>query len=197
MALSSPTCIFAPFWIEMALLLKFSEAKLPQQNARAECNDRNILRKARILLAASGLKPGWWSYAVRSTTFTLKRIYCKWIEDIPFYRFYRRNPNIKLLKVFGAQGYALDRSSKTKPNLRSVPIIFLGYADERKSYVVLYTTTNHVGYCRTLQLDEEEAIISVEKRDIYWTKSISSCQPETQKKMQDTISGQHTQLFTV
>ena len=67
------------------------------------------------------------------------------------------------MKAFVSGGYALDRSPKTKLNPRSVPIILVGYADERKSYVVLYTTTNHVGYCRTLQLDEEEATIRVEK----------------------------------
>ena len=86
---------FRSFLSKNGTSFEFSEAKLPQQNGRAECNNRNILRKARILLATSGLKPSWWPYAVRSATFTLNKIYCISIEDVPFSRFYGRNPTLK------------------------------------------------------------------------------------------------------
>lgn len=112
----------------------------PAQNGVAERMNRTILDAARSMLHASGLPMSYWVYAVQTAVYVRNRCPTKALDGITPYQAWRgEKPNLSHLRVFGCRAHMHlgDNKRNGKLAARSIPVIFIGYSNEAKAWLVL------------------------------------------------------------
>ena len=103
----------------------------PQQNGRAEVQNRILLNSVRCMLSQSGLDPCFWAEAFMTSIYIKNRLITKASPDkTPYEIFFGKRPNYSRLRVFGCYAYYYDSSmsmSKNKLKHRGIKGIFVGY----------------------------------------------------------------------
>ena len=77
----------------------------------------------------------------------------KW--NTPFEAYFRHNPDVSNLRVFGSTTWAwipLDKRKDLQP--QSIECIFIGYPDEYKLSKLLYINTKHIIIERSVKFNE-------------------------------------------
>ena len=142
---------------EKGIVFEFSEAYVSEMNGAAERANRIIWEKSLCMLQGANLKKSFWVEAVYTATFLSNRTPTEAKRITPYERFWNKKPNLSMLRVFGARGYAL-KHRKSKLESKSEQIIFLGYAPEMRSYKVYLVDKQKLATRRTIKLDEEKLI---------------------------------------
>lgn len=108
----------------------------PEQNSKVEREMRTVVEAARTMLQAGRLGKEFWAEAVNSAIFVLNRSGTSSIPGkTPFELWCGKMPNLKFLKVFGAEAYShIPKEKRRKWDSKSKRGIFVGYDDKTKGY---------------------------------------------------------------
>ncbi|MBW0547114.1 hypothetical protein O181_086829 [Austropuccinia psidii MF-1] len=100
----------------------------PQQNPFAERGNRTTISKARFLLKDSGMDSSLWAEAANTAVYLENLMRSKNINsEVPFERWFDREPSLKHLQPFGCLAIALKQKSNEKFDESGK--LFLGYGE--------------------------------------------------------------------
>jgi len=108
-----------------------------QQNGRAERFQQTILNKADSLRHQAGLSEGFWKFAVMAAIYIYNRTpFARADWKTPYELWFRNQPNVSRLRVFGCQAYVhiLKEKRSSKLSAKAKEMIFIGYLPSSKGY---------------------------------------------------------------
>ena len=101
------------------------------------------MKCARIPMIEKDVAPKYWREAISTIVHTLNQVQLKkGTNKTPYELWYRYNPNICYLKVFGRKH--LKDIRKWKLDAKSDQGIFLGYSTKRKAHKCINLKTNKI-----------------------------------------------------
>lgn len=132
-----------------------SAAYNPQQNGRAERENRTLVEHAKCMIHAKELPKKLWAEAINTTVYVLNRIPVSGNETTPYEQWFKKKPSVKHLRVFGTTCYVLipqQFRKKWEPKSRKGKLV--GYTDTDKNYRVWYEDKDRVDVVRDIKFDE-------------------------------------------
>jgi hypothetical protein len=128
----------------------------PHQNDVAEHRNQTIVQMAWNMMKATQMPGRFWGEVVTMAVFILNRVLTKSVEGKTHYKAWNgEQPPVHFFRTFGCVAHV----KVVKPNLkklddRSVPMVFIGYEDDDKSYRVYGPIGNHVHVTRNVVFEE-------------------------------------------
>ncbi|KAE9158599.1 hypothetical protein PF004_g31826 [Phytophthora fragariae] len=117
--------------------------------------NRSLVEMARCMLYHEGIDKKWWAEAVNTSAWIINRIPNTVTVKTPYEIVYKKKPQLKNLKVFGALGYGhIPDEKRRKLDAKAFEYRFLGYEDGVKGYRVLNVETGQVKIVRTVKFME-------------------------------------------
>ena len=145
------------FWTEKGIKAEFITRGRSFQNGLVERANRTVQEGIMTLLSGASISKWYWPYAGKTFVYLSNRTGTRVLDyKTPYEVFYGKVPDLKHLRVFGSLGTATTGEHKGKLETRGKPIMFLGYSEDERSYVVLWKEKNAIGTSRTVSLDEME-----------------------------------------
>ncbi|PKU64015.1 Retrovirus-related Pol polyprotein from transposon TNT 1-94 [Dendrobium catenatum] len=128
----------------------------PQQNGVAERKHRHLLETVCALLFHANLPTHFWTEALLTAAHTINRLPSKNSNNkSPFELLFHSQPDFSHLKVFGCLCYPwIPTSLHHKFQPRSMPCVFLGYAENTKGYLCFNTVTGRTHISRHVKFFE-------------------------------------------
>ena len=128
---------------------------VPQQNGKIERRNRTIMECARALLFDSKLSLDYWDLAVSAANYLINR----WVAKsgiVPIEKFLNLPVKRDHLKVFGCLAYwkMPDIMRKTKLDPVSLPVVFVGYTESPKNYLLLDPRNKNIFKSCNVTFDE-------------------------------------------
>ncbi|CAN0905823.1 Retrovirus-related Pol polyprotein from transposon TNT 1-94, partial [Linum grandiflorum] len=116
--------------------LRSDNGGTPQHNGVAEKMNRTIVEKVRCMLRMSDLPKTFWAEAVQCAVYLINRSPSIPLGlDIPYRAWKGRDPTYSHLRVFGSKAYMhVPKEQRSKLDSKTVPCIFVGYADEEYGF---------------------------------------------------------------
>lgn len=132
----------------------------PEQNGKAERENRTIIEAARTMLVSKNLPTYLWAEAVNTAIHVLNRTTSKRTPEVtPYELWNKRKPIINHFKIFGTAGYvnipALHRK-KFQPNAKKV--IMVGYQEDSTNYRIFDPEKRVISLARDVVFDEQCAV---------------------------------------
>ena len=154
----------------------------PEQNGRAERDNRTIIESARTMLLAKGLPRYLWAEAVNCAVYVLNRTAWGVDAPTPYEMWVGKAPNLKHLRIFGSEAFVhIPKQFTKKFDARAKKLIFVGYKDNSANYRLFDPRTRRVEEARNVVFresigstaadssrdedDEEEIILPAEEED--------------------------------
>lgn len=118
------------------IIHEFSSPYIHEQNGRAEREIRTITESARSMLIGKNVSAKLWPEAVNTAAYLLNRIVMRQGETkTPFEKWFGRKPEVRHLRVFGADAYLNIRKEKrNKFDSKSKKMILVGYDNDSTNY---------------------------------------------------------------
>ena len=128
----------------------------PQQNGVAERMNRTLLECARSMLFHAKMPLRFWADAINTAAYIRNRCTSTVLNwHTPYEIWFKRQPNISNLKVFGCNAYVhTPKEKRKKLDAKSTKCIFIGYADPRKGYRMYDPSTKKVILSRDVKFCE-------------------------------------------
>lgn len=128
----------------------------PQQNGKAERENRTIVESARTMLHAKNLPLILWAEAVNCAVYVLNRTVLAANEVTPYEEWVGKPPNLKHLRIFGSTAYVnIPKQFTKKFDARAKKVIFVGYKDNSPNYRVYDPVTHKVSEARDVVFNEK------------------------------------------
>lgn len=146
-------------------------AYTPEQNGKIERENRTIVEAARTMLHTKNLNKSLWAESVNTAVYTINRTGTSSIKDkTPFEIYFRKEPEIKHLRVFGTKVFThIPKQKRQKWDPKSEKGIFVGYVENVKGYRVWYPETNKINVSREVifknEIVDNEVSINENERD--------------------------------
>lgn len=138
----------------------------PQQNGKAERENRTIVESARTMLLAKGLPKSLWAEAVNCAVYVLNRTVWSTGGKTPYEQWIGKVPNIKHLRVFGSEAYAhVPKQFLKKFDARARKMIMVGYEEESGNYRLYDACTKKVSVSRDVTFNESVGAKSSNSRN--------------------------------
>lgn len=130
----------------------------PSLNGVAERANRSLLEKARAMIFEANLPKMFWGEAVLTAAYISNRLPNSSIDnEVPYFLKYREHPDLKNMRVFGCDAYALIPSSQRKKlDEKSMKMIFVGYTT--MGYRLMNPETRRIIVSRNVKFNEESKI---------------------------------------
>ena len=95
-----------------------------------------VVGMARSMMKAKSMPARFWGKVVTTVVFILNHVPTKALKGkTPFEAWYGRKPSVSFLRTFDCIGHVRKtKLNLTKPEDRSTPMVFLGYAEGTKAY---------------------------------------------------------------
>ena len=108
----------------------------PQQNGKAERENRTLVEAARTMICSKNLPKKLWAEAVNTAAYVLNRSRKTSIANkTPFELWHGRKSNIKYFRVFGSEAYVfINKNCRKKWDVKAKLVIFVGYNDCTKGF---------------------------------------------------------------
>lgn len=118
----------------------------PEQNSVAERSHRTIIEKARTLLSEAKLPKQYWAEAVNTVVYLKNRSPTKAVKGaVPEEVWTGKKVDVSHLRIFGCLGYRLiPKAKRRKLDMKTEPMIFIGYPDNQKGYRLMNPKTHEV-----------------------------------------------------
>lgn len=132
----------------------------PEQNGRAERDNRTIVESARTMLHAKQLSAHLWTEATATAVYTLNRTGQSHSggSQTPFELWTGRKPNLGHMRVFGSDAYAyVPKLKTTKFEARAKKLILVGYDSESTNYRLYNPENKTVSVCRHVSFNEKSS----------------------------------------
>lgn len=143
------------FFLQNGIKHLMSAAYNPQQNGRAERENRTLVDHARCMLYAKGLPKELWAEAVNTAVHTLNRIPATGEDKTPYEKWFNKRPSVKHLRVFGTTCYTLiPKQLRKKWEAKSRKGKLVGYTDTDKNFRIWDEERRRVDICRDVKFDD-------------------------------------------
>lgn len=108
----------------------------PEQNGVAERANKTIVEKARVMLQEANLSNDFWAEAVNTAVYLKNRSSTKTVkETTPEKAWTGKKVDLSHLRVFGSRTFVhISKQKRTKWDLKSKEMIFVGYHEDSKAY---------------------------------------------------------------
>jgi transposase InsO family protein len=129
----------------------------PEQNGKAERDNKTIVQKARTMLHAKSLPLRLWAEAVNTAVYLMNRSGSSSTpeEKTPYELWIGQKPNLKHLRVFGSTAFVhIPKQMTTKLEPRSKKMLFVGYDGESSNYRVFEPVSKKVSVSRDVVFNE-------------------------------------------
>lgn len=157
------------FLSENGIVLQQTAPYSPQQNGQAERKNRTLLEMSRCLLLEGGLDKKYWGEAVMTANYLLNRLPSASIDRTPYEHWHGTKPTYNHLRVFGSMAYVhIPDQKRQKLDPKAIPLVFVGYQENRKAYRFLNPETSRIVVSRDalfleMELKPQESVRSFRK----------------------------------
>ena len=147
---------FHRYCSEAGIVQQFTVVYTPEQNGVAERANRTIIASVRAMLQARNLETRFWAEATATAVYVKNRSpHVSVPGKTPYEVWTGRKPNLKHLRVFGCDAYAMTpKALRSKLNPNSVRCMFVGYSRNTKAYRLFNFETEQVDDCRDVVFNE-------------------------------------------
>jgi transposase InsO family protein len=127
-----------------SILHKVSTPYCPEQNGRAERQNRTIVEMARTILAGAELPQGLWGEAVHTAAHICNRIPLNRLNGkTPIESWTGTKPNVSYLRIIGSKAFTLINEKRSKFEKKSQELVLVGYAPKGLSCLVSRNSESH------------------------------------------------------
>ena len=99
----------------------------PQQNGKAERDNRTIVESARTMITAKSLPLSLWAKAIATAVSVLNRVPSTGNEESPYEIWMGKQPDVRHFRIFGSDAYVhIDKQFRKKLDPKSTKVIFVG-----------------------------------------------------------------------
>jgi hypothetical protein len=149
------TAEFASYCADEGVQRHYSALYSSQQNDVVERHNQTVVGMARALLKRRGMPAVFWGEVVVTAVYILNRSPTKALNGrTPYEAWHGRKPAVSHLRVFGCLAFGKEFGHIGKLDDRSIPGVFIGYADGLKTYCILDPGTQRVRTTRDVVFDE-------------------------------------------
>ena len=137
-------------------------AYCPEQNGKAERQNRTVVEAARTLIHARGLHRNLWAEAVNTVVYVLNRTGESSEKQVtPFELWNNSKPDIGNLHIFDEKVYVhIPKIKRKKFDKKAEEGIFVGYDENVKGYRIFFQKTNQIKVMRDVIVAEKEIKIT-------------------------------------
>lgn len=159
----------------------------PQQNGRAERENRTLVEAARTMLQGQKLHKNLWAEALNTATFILNRTGVSSEQNkTPYESWYKRKIDPNIFKRFGTKvSVHIPKEKRLKWDAKNMFGIFLGYSQDVKGYRIYLPEKNTVEILRD--------IIFLPEKDIEPERVIEENKETVKQENQELIAELNTQ----
>ena len=143
------------------ILLEGSVSYTPEQNGKAERNNRSVQDTARTMLIASRLPPVYWFYAVSYAVYVLNRLPSYRTSTVPYETLYGRSVDLSFIRIFGSRvecRIPMDATKRSKFYPKTMSGVFLGFVPNKRAYLVWIPFWNKFKAVRSVKFFEDRLI---------------------------------------
>jgi len=145
---------FTEYLEQEGIIHETSAPQTPQQNRTAERINQTILGGAHAMLHHAGMMLGFWSEAVHVAAHILNCLPRSGLDwKTPYELLFGRKPEVMHIHVFGCRAWAIDDKAE-KWDLRSTPMVFVGYEIASKAYRLWNPKTHKIVVSTNVKFDE-------------------------------------------
>lgn len=140
----------------------------PEQNGKAERDNRTIIESARTMLLAKRLPLTLWAEAASTAVYIMNRTGNSAAGNItPYALWIGKKPNLKHLRIFGSEAYMhVPKQLTTKFDARAKRMILVGYERESTNYRLYDPISKKVQTSRDVIFTERTGKIILNENDI-------------------------------
>lgn len=129
----------------------------PEQNGKAERDNRTLVESARTMLLAKGLPKNLWAEACSTAVYLANRAGASStkVGATPYELWMGVKPDLHYLKIFGSEAYVnVPKIKRTKLDARAKKMIFVGYDSNSSNYRVFDPVSKRVSVSRDVTFRE-------------------------------------------
>lgn len=169
----------------------------PEQNGKAERDNRTIVECARSMMAESNVGLELWGEAVATAVHILNRVPCKATgKDSPYLRWFGREPKLDYLRVFGCEAYVhIPKEKRTKLQHKATKTIFVGYEERSNTYRLWDIKNRKLFISRSVCFNENAKSKDDGNTVAQWKRAVTIDEPGTDDHDSDTSSDGPDQSF--
>lgn len=137
---------------------------IPEQNGKAERENRTIVESARPMIHAKSLSLSLWAEAVNTAVYVLNRTVSSGRTSTPYEKFIGKKLTMSHLRIFGSEAFVNTPKQFTKKlDLRGQKMILVGYEGNSPNYGVYDPKTKRVSVTRDASFHEQIGKVDIEK----------------------------------
>lgn len=133
----------------------------PEQNGKAERENRTIIESARSMLQARNLPVKLWAEAVNTAVYILNRVAIKDKKKItPFEAWHKKKPELSHMRIFDSNVYAhINKQFRHKMDKKTKKLILVGYQADSTNYRLWDPQTNKISISRDVVINENISVV--------------------------------------
>jgi hypothetical protein len=136
---------FALYYADEGVQRHYSAPYSQQKNGVVERRNQTVVGMARALLKQRGMPAVFWGESVVTPVYILNRSPTKALNGrTPYEAWHGRKPAVSHLRVLGCLAFDKELGHIGKLDDRSIPGVFIGYAEGSKAYRILDPGTQRV-----------------------------------------------------
>uniref|UniRef100_A0A251S6V1 Putative zinc finger, CCHC-type, Ribonuclease H-like domain, GAG-pre-integrase domain protein n=1 Tax=Helianthus annuus TaxID=4232 RepID=A0A251S6V1_HELAN len=158
---------FQNFLKENGIHHQLTTSYTPQQNGVAERKNRTLMELSRSMMKMKELPNMYWAEAVSCATYLLNRTITKSVPELtPQEVWSGRKPNVDHLRIFGCIAYVhIPKQNRTKLDVKTERVIFVGYSEHSKAYKLYNPVTNRTIIRRDVIFSESQHWVTTKGSD--------------------------------
>ncbi|CAD7083583.1 unnamed protein product [Hermetia illucens] len=131
----------------------------PQQNGKAERDNRTIIESARTMITAKKLPLSLWAEAVGTAVTVLNRVLATGKEKTPYEIWFGKTPDVSHFRVFGSDAYMhIDKQFRKKLDPKATKLILVGYQNDSINYRLYNPQNNKIYISRDVIFNEKSQL---------------------------------------
>lgn len=138
------------------ILLETTAPYTPEQNGRAERDNRTLVESARAMLYAKDMPTHLWAEAVNTACYILNRTPTSCNQNkTPYEVWIGKPPRLDHIRVFGSEAYVhVPKQFRNKWDKKSQKMIFVGYQADSRNYRLYNPLTKKITVSRDVVIHE-------------------------------------------
>jgi len=147
---------FKQYLEENGIEVEFTAPYTPQQNGRAERDNRTIVESARSMLFNTKLSRCLWAEAVNTAIYLLNRMQTTQTPNsTPYELWFGQKPTLNHVKVFGCEAFVhVPDQKRSKLDPKSHKLIFVGYDKNSTNYRLYDPESRKITISRNVVFNE-------------------------------------------
>lgn len=155
----------------------------PEQNGKAERENRTIVESARTMIIAKNLPLNLWAEAVNCAVYVLNRTVWTSGAVTPYEAWAEKAPNLKHLRIFGSDAYVHTPKQFTRKfDARASKKIFVGYTKDSTNYRVYDPEMKKVSIARNVVFNEKVGVSSAKAEEKEEDNEVILSRPQAENK---------------